>query len=58
MFYSITNCQEGLRGVAFGSFLIKQVVEDLRGVFPRLLPVCDRFTRARISVKWLAANLK
>ena len=36
MFYSITNCQEGLRGVPFGSFLIKQVVEDLGGEFPRL----------------------
>ena len=30
IFYSITNCQEGLRGVPFGSLLIKQVVEDLR----------------------------
>ena len=30
VFYSITNCQEGLRGIAFGSFLIKQVVEQLR----------------------------
>ena len=29
IFYSITNCQEGLRGVPFGSLLIKQVVEDL-----------------------------
>jgi malonyl-CoA decarboxylase len=29
MFYSITNCQEGLRGIPFGNFLIKQVVEDL-----------------------------
>jgi malonyl-CoA decarboxylase len=29
MFYSITNCQEGLRGIAFGNFLIKQVAEDL-----------------------------
>ncbi|MEO8256186.1 MAG: malonyl-CoA decarboxylase [Acidobacteriota bacterium] len=29
VFYSITNCQEGLRGVSFGNFLIKQVVEDL-----------------------------
>jgi malonyl-CoA decarboxylase len=29
MFYSITNCQQGLRGVSFGNFLIKQVVEDL-----------------------------
>lgn len=29
MFYSITNCQDGLRGVPFGSFLIKKVAEDL-----------------------------
>jgi malonyl-CoA decarboxylase len=36
MFYSITNCQEGLRGVPFGSFLIKQVVEDVSKEFPRI----------------------
>jgi malonyl-CoA decarboxylase len=36
MFYSITNCQEGLRGVPFGNFLIKQVVEKLQSEFPRL----------------------
>jgi len=36
VFYSITNCQEGLRGVPFGSFLIKQVVEDLGREFPRI----------------------
>jgi len=36
VFYSITNCQEGLRGVPFGSFLIKQVVEDLSRDFPRI----------------------
>jgi len=36
IFYSITNCQEGLRGVPFGSFLIKQVVEDLSNEFPRI----------------------
>lgn len=29
VFYSISNCQPGLRGISFGSFLIKQVVEDL-----------------------------
>jgi malonyl-CoA decarboxylase len=29
VFYSISNCQEGLRGISFGNFLIKQVVEDL-----------------------------
>jgi len=28
-FYSISNCQRGLAGVSFGSFLIKQVVEEI-----------------------------
>jgi malonyl-CoA decarboxylase len=36
IFYSITNCQKGLRGVPFGSSLIKQVVEDLRKSLPQL----------------------
>jgi malonyl-CoA decarboxylase len=36
IFYSITNCQEGLRGVPFGSLLIKQVVEDLKKNLPRI----------------------
>jgi malonyl-CoA decarboxylase len=36
IFYSITNCQVGLRGVPFGSFLIKRVAEDLAAEFPRL----------------------
>jgi malonyl-CoA decarboxylase len=35
-FYSITNCQEGLRGVSFGNFLIKQVAEELRRELPQL----------------------
>jgi malonyl-CoA decarboxylase len=36
VFYSITHCQPGLRGISFGSLLIKQVVEDLKRSFPRL----------------------
>ncbi|MGA0533772.1 malonyl-CoA decarboxylase [Hansschlegelia sp. KR7-227] len=36
IFYSISNCQEGLRGVSFGNFLIKQVVEDLRRDLPEI----------------------
>ena len=36
IFYSITNCQEGLRGISFGNFLIKQVAKDLGREFPRL----------------------
>lgn len=36
VFYSISNCQKGLRGIPLGSFLIKQVVEDLRARYPHL----------------------
>lgn len=36
IFYSITNCQDGLRGISFGYFLIKQVAEDLRVQLPKL----------------------
>jgi len=36
VFYSITNCQEGLRGVSFGNALIKQVADELARDFPRL----------------------
>jgi malonyl-CoA decarboxylase len=34
VFYSISNCQEGLRGVSFGNFLIKQVAELLASELP------------------------
>ena len=36
VFYSISNCQQGLASVSFGSFLIKQVVEELRRDMPKL----------------------
>src|SRR6195256_1291383 len=36
IFYSLSNCQDGLRGVSFGNFLIKQVVEELQAEFPQL----------------------
>ena len=36
IFYSISNCQEGLRGISFGNFLIKQVVEELAKELPSL----------------------
>jgi malonyl-CoA decarboxylase len=36
VFYSISNCQPGLRGIPLGNFLIKQVVEDLRRRFSTL----------------------
>lgn len=36
VFYSISNCEDGLRGVSFGNFLIKQVVEELQREFQGL----------------------
>jgi malonyl-CoA decarboxylase len=36
VFYSISNTQRGLGGVSFGSFLIKQVAEELQREFPKL----------------------
>ena len=55
IFYSITNCQEGLRGISFGNLLIKQVAEDLGREFTRLK------TFATLSPipgfrKWLASG--
>jgi malonyl-CoA decarboxylase len=35
-FYSITNCQVGLRGIQLGNFLIKQVVHELAKELPQL----------------------
>ena len=36
VFYSISNCQAGLKGVSFGNFLIKQVVSDLAADIPNI----------------------
>ena len=36
VFYSISNCQEGLKGISFGNFLIKQVAEELAKEHPSL----------------------
>jgi malonyl-CoA decarboxylase len=36
VFYSISNCQVGLKGISFGNFLIKQVVEELKRDLPNL----------------------
>jgi len=40
VFYSISNCQPGLRGVSLGNFLIKNVVDVLSQEFPRLKVFC------------------
>lgn len=39
-FYSISNCEPGLRGVSLGNFLIKQVAEQLQRELPRVRTYC------------------
>ncbi len=39
-FYSISNCQPGLRGVSLGSFLIKRVAERMHAEFPSIRTFC------------------
>jgi malonyl-CoA decarboxylase len=39
-FYSISNCQPGLRGVSLGNFLIKRVAEQLQRELPQLKRFC------------------
>jgi malonyl-CoA decarboxylase len=40
IFYSISNCQDGLRGISFGNFLIKQVVQELSLELPQIKTFC------------------
>jgi malonyl-CoA decarboxylase len=39
-FYSISNCEPGLRGVSLGNFLIKTVATQLKRELPRLKTFC------------------
>jgi malonyl-CoA decarboxylase len=55
IFYSISNCQQGLRGIPFGNYLIKRVVGLLQEELPQLK------TFATLSplpgfAKWLTAE--
>ncbi len=52
VFYSISNCQEGLRGVSFGNFLIKQVVAELRRGSARPQDLRHAVARPRL-LAWL-----
>jgi malonyl-CoA decarboxylase len=40
VFYSISNCQPGLRGVSLGNFLIKKVADQLHSELPQLKIYC------------------
>ena len=39
-FYSISNCEPGLRGVSLGNFLIKRVAEELKRELPQIKTFC------------------
>jgi malonyl-CoA decarboxylase len=39
-FYSISNCEPGLRGVSLGNFLIKRVAQELQAEMPMLKRFC------------------
>lgn len=40
VFYSISNCEPGLKGVSLGNFLIKRVAEHLQREHPKLRSFC------------------
>jgi malonyl-CoA decarboxylase len=49
IFYSINNCLDGLRGIPFGNFLIKQVVLELAAEFPNMKNFCTLSPLPRFS---------
>lgn len=55
IFYSISNTQPGLRGVHFGNFLLKRVIDDLRGEYPRLRIFSTLSPIPQLS-KWIEQN--
>lgn len=54
-FYSISNCEPGLRGVSLGNFLIKSVAEQLQGELPRLRTFCTLSPIPGLA-RWLLAK--
>jgi malonyl-CoA decarboxylase len=54
-FYSISNCQPGLRGVSLGNFLIKRVAEELKGEVPQLRTFCT-LSPVPGFARWLRAG--
>lgn len=54
-FYSISNCEPGLRGVSLGNFLIKQVAEQLQRELPRIKTFCTLSPMPGFAA-WLHGN--
>lgn len=57
VFYSISNTQRGLRGVSFGNFLLKRVVDDLSRDFPKLKNFVT-LSPLPLFRRWLDADLE
>ena len=55
IFYSINNCQRGLKGISFGNFLIKQVTDELAAEFPTIKTFSTLSPIPGFS-DWLASN--
>jgi malonyl-CoA decarboxylase len=59
IFYSISNCQQGLAGISFGAFLIKRVAEQLARDLPNIktfatlspIPGLRRYIDERLKVE-------
>ncbi|MCX7179083.1 MAG: malonyl-CoA decarboxylase [Proteobacteria bacterium] len=57
IFYSISNTQPGLRGVSFGNFLLKRVIDDLKRDFPRLKSFATLSPLPQLA-SWVKHNLE
>ena len=56
IFYSISNCQDGLRGIPFGNYLIKRVVGLLQDELPQLKCFAT-LSPVPGFAKWLAGEI-
>lgn len=56
-FYSISNCQPGLKGVSLGNFLIKRVAEALKRELPQLKTFCTLSPIPGFS-RWVRAGAR
>lgn len=56
VFYSISNCQDGLAGISFGNSLIKQVVADLSLAVPSLTTFVTLSPIPKLK-RWLAKGI-
>jgi len=57
VFYSISNCQPGLRNVSLGNFLIKRVADELKRELPQLRTFCT-LSPIPSLLQWLAKDAR